>query len=155
MLPGPFPVQWKCSPHVEGHLGWCPHLHMSLFAEKGMDLCIWGKSFAAAGMTKWEWTRSAGYSSSRRLWIKCREQSRKFFKSNNHARQITPPLLSLTLIQRKILCAAISAPLRLIVSKRRGTCWGCGLGHAASSKMALSLCGLQQVILESSEVGTG
>lgn len=59
--------------------------------QRKVDLCVWGKSFAAAGMTKWEWTRSAGYSSSRRLWIKCREQSRKFFKSNNHARQITPP----------------------------------------------------------------
>lgn len=95
-----------------------------------------------ARVGKWEWTDSAGYSSCRRLLIKRRELSSKFFTSNNHARQIealspdcAPPLM--TLIQRDVLFAAISPPLCVLVNERRKACWSRGLGHTSFSKMAL------------------
>lgn len=43
----------------------------------------------------------------------------------------------MTLIQKKILFAAISTPLYLVVIERRKFCWSCGPGHSTSSKVAL------------------
>lgn len=45
----------------------------------------------SAGVRKWEWTGSGGSSSGRRLLIKLRKPSRKFFKSENHTSQIKAP----------------------------------------------------------------